>query len=108
MKYKINDLVDCQDFEHDQKFVKAEHWKEACDELEDKSKTVLWLQAENAKLRECVEFYADQNSYKCLIEDHHVTVLVVNFDTEPPLNSSVRMVGGKRARQVLKELEKDS
>ena len=69
-------------------------------------KTVIEInQADNAKLRECVEFYADQNSYKCLIEDHHITVFVVNSDTEPPFNSSVRMVGGKRARQVLKELE---
>ena len=63
------------------------------------------LEAENSKLRECVEFYADQDNYKCLIENQRVAVFVVNSDTEPPLNSSVRMVGGKRARQLLKGLE---
>ena len=50
------------------------------------------LQAENAKLRECVEFYADRT----------------NWSFDDVINESVHHGrGGKRARQVLKELDEE-
>lgn len=49
MIYRYDDLCESQEFEHDQKFVKAEHWKEACDEVDDLIKTKNYLQAEKQK-----------------------------------------------------------
>ena len=61
------------------------------------------LKEENAKLRECVEFYADQSSWM----GWHRHVDSMPHDTEPAKAISDGfdiMLGGKRARQLLKEL----
>lgn len=61
------------------------------------------LKEENAKLRECVEFYADQSSWM----GWHRDVDSMPRDTEPAKATSDGfdiMLGGKRARQLLKEL----
>ena len=55
MIYSLDDICESQDFQHNQKFVKAEHWKEACDEIDDLIKTKNYLQAENKKLLEALE-----------------------------------------------------
>jgi len=56
------------------------------------------LQSENSKLRECVEFYAKTETWDA-------DGWVVNSDIYAPWDKFGVMVGGKRARQVLKELE---
>ena len=43
MIYRFDDLIESRDFEHDQKFVKAEHWKEACSEADEDLKSVNYL-----------------------------------------------------------------
>lgn len=60
-------------------------------QIEDKKK----LQAENVKLRECVEFYADLNNHKMIYDSGDGFVNTTEIDKD----------GGKRARQALKELE---
>lgn len=55
MIYRWDDLCESQDFEHDQKFVKAEHWREACDELEDKVKTIAFKDQEITRLKKALE-----------------------------------------------------
>lgn len=74
----INDLI-------------SKAWSDAC---EYKQKDIDDLLAENAKLRECVEFYA--HGYATEIDDSSNAY----FD-----NGHIRLSSGKRARQVLKELE---
>lgn len=89
MIYRLDDLCESQDFEHDQKFVKAEHWKEACDEIEDKVKTIAFKDQEITRLKKALEiaseaigFYAntynwasdaDNNPdfYDCIENDFH-------------------------------------
>lgn len=56
------------------------------------------LQAENAKLRECVEFYADKKSW-----DRGVCIGDGQFEHIGD-GPNCNYFGGKRARQVLKEL----
>ena len=103
----------------DDKDVFTEAWQAACqfkqteiDELE-KEKDYLCqkmenirtiyknsekLQAENAKLRDCVIFYAD--------EDGQVWAACQDTDTKDTCCHMVgELSGGKRARQVLKELD---
>lgn len=55
MIYRWDDLYESQEFEHDQKFVKAEQWKEACDELGDKVKTITFKDQEITKLKKALE-----------------------------------------------------
>src|SRR5574343_1878154 len=43
MIYRLDDLIESHDFEHDQKFVKAEHWKEACSEADENLKSANYL-----------------------------------------------------------------
>lgn len=52
-------------------------------------------QFENAKLRECVEFYADRKKWSPVYEGIHKYKTLYK----------VHRTGSKRARQVLKELE---
>lgn len=55
---------------------------------------------ENAKLRECVEFYADSLNYSAKIDYkgmHYVSVIGEKFELGED--------NGKRARQVLRELD---
>lgn len=61
------------------------------------------VEFENAKLKECVEFYAKQSNWM----GWHRDVDSMPFDTEPAKAISDEfdiMLGGKRARQCLKEL----
>ena len=65
------------------------------------------LQAENAKLRECVEFYADTNNWntkngEC---DTYIEGVITGDDLYSPWGDQGIDVGGKRAREVLKELD---
>lgn len=64
------------------------------------------LQAENAKLREVVSFYADRNSYNVnpfeILTKYSIARLI-KFDDVEEIDEV--NCGGKRARQVLKELE---
>lgn len=66
------------------------------------------LQDENAKLKECVEFYADFNSYGTTKNVRPripwAKRLISAFDVDDSLDGCFPC-GGKRARQVLKELE---
>lgn len=62
------------------------------------TKTIKTLQKENAKLRECVEFYADKkNVDNCGIIINHYQVSEDKWEPQPE--------GGKKAREVLKELK---
>ena len=101
----------------------SEAWQAACeykqkeysniiDAMTRTSQNNAKLQAENAKLRECVEFYADRFSWT---ESEHPTHeyyagSIRNDDslveyTEACGDVFKDFCGGKRARQVLKELE---
>lgn len=66
--------------------------------------TVDNLKEENKKLVECVKFYANQKSWYGFAEDRDI----VEFSDCEPVESIIRddgvMLGGKRARQVLKEI----
>ena len=65
------------------------------------------LQAENAKLRECVEFYADKLNWYDNTQINGSDQKAIFKDAEDCLIKSINkhiIIGGKRARQVLKEL----
>ena len=83
----------------------AEAWQAAC---EYKQSEIKKLQAENAKLRECVEFYADPNNYFLTTHQRPRVKSSQRVLTDKDLSdveSHILQVGGKRARQALKELE---
>lgn len=61
------------------------------------------LEAENAKLRECVEFYANFMNYLNLPEYGDRIFRTAVFSDMEEINEFTKY-GGKRARQVLKEL----
>jgi len=63
------------------------------------------LEAENIKLKECVQFYADKSSYKTLIDEEHTLCLIVSSDTGKSGESL--LVGGKLARQTLSEIKEN-
>lgn len=77
-------------------------WEAAC---EYKQKEIDELLAENDKLRECLEFYADRNSYNVnpfeILTKYSIARLI-KFDDVEEIDEV--NYGGKRARQVLKEL----
>ena len=64
------------------------------------------LQAENAKLRECVEFYANFMNYSNLPEYGCGVFRTALFSDMEEKNDFTKY-GGYRARQVLKELEEE-
>jgi predicted nuclease with TOPRIM domain len=66
MIYRLDDLCESHDFEHDQKFVKAEHWKEACDEVNDLIKTKKELEEKLAISSQIMDAMTktSQNNYK--------------------------------------------
>lgn len=59
------------------------------------------LRAENAKLRECVEFYADKKSYVPRRSNSDIYSCIVGDNT---IDKNRIAHAGKYARQVLKEL----
>ena len=63
MIYRLDDLCESRDFEHDQKFVKAEHWKEACDEVNDLIKTKKELEQNLAIAVSALELISLDNIY---------------------------------------------
>lgn len=90
-------------------------WEAACEykqkEIETLKDGSYWLsdieklQAENAKLKECVEFYANQSNWMGWYRDVDT---IRSSDCEPAKSIEDDfdiLLGGKRARQVLKELE---
>lgn len=84
-------------------------WQAACDykqkEIDELKDGSYWqsdierLEAENAKLKECVEFYARTSSWNCYgsIIPEDQWFVEKWFET----------IGGKRARRVLKELDEE-
>ncbi len=76
----------------------------SCENCEYKQNEIDDLLAENAKLRECVEFYAKQSNW---MGYHRDVDCIRPCDCEPEKADEDGfdiMLGGKRARQVLKEL----
>ena len=65
------------------------------------------LKAENAKLRECVEFYADTNNWDAAdgVHDSIISGVITGADHYEPWGNTGIAVGGKLARQTLKELK---
>jgi len=61
------------------------------------------LQAENAKLRKCVEFYSNTDNW-LEEKDRNNLYTIIKEDASDDYCDYLRF-GGKRARQVLKELE---
>ena len=59
------------------------------------------LQTQNSKLKECVEFYANKDNWYINDADGF-KMIIASRDTE-----GSEWVGGKRARQCLKELEQE-
>lgn len=65
------------------------------------------LRTENLKLIECVEFYADTGSWDA-VEASDTSVIsgvIVDSDIYSPWEEQGISVGGKRAKEVLKELD---
>lgn len=65
------------------------------------------LEAENKKLRECLEFYADRKSWRYPGEQRF-NALITADDCGPVLMDKANRnekIGGKRARSCLKEIQ---
>lgn len=62
------------------------------------------LQAENKIMKETVEFYADKDNWKTLIDEEFKHCLIVKSDTE--IKHETLLCGGKRARQALERVSK--
>lgn len=89
-----------------------EAWQAACEYKQEeidayKDEINQKLQAENAKLRYCVEFYADTVSWDAVecSDTSIVSGVILESDCYETWEKTEISVGGKRARQVLKELE---
>lgn len=74
-----------------------------CDLILDQHNEIEKLQKENEGLKKTVEFYADKNNWG----GYHRDVLEIFGDSEPAIASDGFKInlGGRRARQTLKELE---
>ena len=61
------------------------------------------LKGENEKLKEALEFYADKNNW---VKDRHETPTYMSVISPRDLEETKRkkIIGGKLARQVLKEV----
>lgn len=83
-------------------------WQAAC---EYKQKKIDAIMAENAKLRECVEFYAETGNWTWSTSLLESSTLREIYDSDVSWTDTGGtygeiLSGGKRARQCLKELEK--
>ena len=74
-------------------------------ELQEKTLVLGKLQAENAKLKECVEFYAGTDNW-LEEKDRNNLYTIIKGDASDDYDDFLRF-GGKRARQVLKELDEN-
>lgn len=104
---------DCDDFIFCKKA-----WQAACEykdkqylsggKMKEINERIEGLLAENAKMRECVEFYADPENYYLTTHQRPRVKSSQRVLTDKDLSdveSHILQVGGKRARQVLKELD---
>lgn len=90
----------------------AKHGRSQLNELRDDNMLELYeiikkLQEENKKLRECVEFYADKLNWYDNTQINGSDQKAIFKDSEDCLIKSINkhiIIGGKRARQVLKEI----
>ena len=67
-----------------------------------------WIKKENEKLKKCVEFYADHNQYD-IVSDEKSRIVLGDCEEIPeltaiPMMNHIKLFGGKRARQCLKEI----
>jgi predicted RNase H-like nuclease (RuvC/YqgF family) len=85
MIYRLDDLCESHDFEHDQKFVKAEHWKEACDEVNDLIKTKKELEQKLAEKHKEIEML--RKALENLRNDYTFSNANVFIDIEKALNN---------------------
>lgn len=84
---------DCYEYDSDQLITQKDAlyiWEKTC---EYKQKEIDDLVAENARLRECVEFYASTGA----LNDEHDFFILKDYKFSIPTT--------RRARQILKELE---
>jgi hypothetical protein len=83
--------------------------KGACPTCEPVAEFNQKLEAENAKLRDCIEFYADKSNWNPHVCDSWSGLLTAfGADNDPDNDVEVlnnEFIDGKRARQVLKELD---
>lgn len=100
-------LMSFQDEAHDQYF-KAKMLAEENARLNivvTNLKTVVSInQQENAKLRECVEFYGEVFNWRDSGQDYGHGTIKPDDKEDLSEDDRVRLFGGKRARQVLKKL----
>lgn len=90
----------------------AKHGRSQLNELRDDNMSELYeiikkLQEENKKLVECVEFYADKLNWYDNTQINGSDQKAIFKDSEDCLIKSIDkhiVIGGKRARQVLKEI----
>lgn len=68
------------------------------------------LRSENEKLRNCAEFYADTGSWEAVqaSDDSTVSGVISQDDIYEPWGEQGISVGGRRAKEVLKELDKEN
>ena len=65
---------------------------------------IAMLEADNAKLKACVEFYADEKNWMGFRRSMRIEI--INDHSNPPhITRDVWQVGGKLARQTLEEIE---
>ena len=83
----------------------AESWKRHHAALDKVCKV---YKEENAKLRECVQFYADTNNWDAAdgIHDSIISGVITGADHYEPWEETGIAVGGKHAIECLKELDK--
>ena len=79
-------------------------WQAACEHMQaELAHHIFKIEAENAKLRKCVEFYSNTDNW-LEEKDRNNLYTIIKEDASDDYCDYLRF-GGKRARQVLKELE---
>ena len=77
---------------------------ESC-EFERLEDSIKKLKAENEKLKKCVEFYSEVFNWRDSGQYYGHGTIKTDDKEDLSDDDRVRLFGGKRARQVLKELE---
>ncbi len=86
---------------------KLSHTNQIMDAMTKTSQYNFKLQAENDKLKECVEFYGEVFNWRDSGQDYGHGTIKPDDKEDLSEDDRVRLFGGKRARQVLKELEEE-